>query len=260
MNRGRFSLILLAGILILACNFPVTLSAVTVPTATVQVLPADLGVTPILADEPATEAATVAVPMATACTPQLSANSPVNVRSGLGTEYDAIGALNTGQTAGIDGKNSDGTWWYIVFPSGPGGHGWVAASVTTATCNPTTVAVVAAPPTPVPPTEVIAQVIGASAWVDPETIGVAGCMGPIQPSSAGASIEVSGPMKVKWHFNTQQNGSLPSHTTNFNKAGSKDVSDTFVPPLTAGTYWVRLVIEGVDTSGWSMQAKYKISC
>jgi uncharacterized protein YraI len=260
MNTGRFGLILLTGILILACSFPATLNAVTAPTAAVQVLPADAGITPQLADEPATEPATVSAPPAAACKPQLSANSPVNVRSGPGTEYDAIGALNTGQTTAIDGKNDDGTWWYIVFPSGPAGHGWVAASVTTATCNPTTVAVVAAPPTPVPPTEVIAQVTGASVWVDPDTIGVAGCMGPIQPSSAGATIEVTGPMKVKWHFVTQQTGNLPSHTTNFNKAGSKDVSDTFVPPLHAGTYWVKLVIEGVDTSGWDVQTKYKISC
>ncbi len=133
-------------------------------------------------------------------------------------------------------------------------------SVVTATCNPQSVAVVAAPPTPVPPTEVVAQVIGASVWVDPETIGVAGCMGPPAVSSAGATIEVSGPMKVKWHFVTQQTGNLPSHTTNFNKAGSKDVADTFVPSLEAGTYWVKLVIEGVDTSGWGLQVKYKISC
>ncbi len=262
MNQRGSKLVLLAVLLILACNFPVTISGVVIATETpVAGEPVDVGVTPgINAPEVASATPTVVIPSATTCTPRLTANSPVNVRWGPGTEYEAIGALNTGQAASIDGKNADGTWWYIVFPSGPSGHGWVAASVTTATCNAATVGVVAAPPTPVVPTEVVAQVIGATVWVDPSTIGVAGCMGPIQPSSVGATIEVSGPMKVKYHFNTQQVGSLPTHTVNFNKAGSKDVSDSFTPPLEAGTYWVRLVIEGVNTSGWAIQAKYKISC
>ncbi len=255
MNQRRSILILLTAAFVLGCSFPVGLSVVELPTGTPP--PAQVELTPILVEEQETD--TPSAP-ATSCTPQLTANSPVNVRSGPGTLYDAIGALNTGQTAAIDGKNSEGTWWYIVFASGPAGHGWVAASVVTATCNPQSVAVVAVPPTPVPPTEVAAQVIGASVWVDPDSIGVPGCMGPPQPVSVGATIEVTAAMKVKWHFNTKQAGSLQSHTTIFNKAGSKDVADTFVPSLEAGTYWVRLVIEGVNTSGWEIQATYKISC
>lgn len=257
MNMRGFKFALLAVLLVLACNFPVTVSSV-IPTDTPVPLPADF--TPIVADVQATDTPAPIAPSATTCTPQLTANSPVNVRSGPGTVYDAVGALNTGQAATIEGRNTESTWWYIVFPGGPSNHGWVAASVTTATCNPTTLAVVAAPPTPVPPTEVVAEVIGASVWVDPTVVSVGGCMGPPALSSAGATIEVSGAMKVKWHFNTQQAGTLPTHTTNFNKAGAKDVSDTFAPSLSPGTYWVRLVIEGVNTSGWSIQATYKVQC
>ena len=87
---------------------------------------------------------------ATACSAMLTANSNVNVRRGPGTVYDAVGALLTGQTAPLAGKSADGSWWYINFPAGPGGYGWVSASVVTAACVPGSLVVVAAPPTPVP--------------------------------------------------------------------------------------------------------------
>jgi len=94
--------------------------------------------------------ATVAI-TATSCVPTVVANSPVNVRSGPGTVYEpAIGSLNLGESAGVAGKNDEGTWWYINFPANSGGHGWVAASVVTASCIPTSLAVIAAPPTPLP--------------------------------------------------------------------------------------------------------------
>lgn len=87
----------------------------------------------------------------TTCVSTVVANSPVNVRSGPGTVYEPpIGSLNLGESAGVAGKNDDGTWWYINFPAGSGGHGWVSASVVTASCIPTSLAIIAAPPTPVP--------------------------------------------------------------------------------------------------------------
>lgn len=88
-----------------------------------------------------------AVP-ATACSPFITANSPVNIRSGPGTVYPSIDNLNTGVTASVTGKNAEGTWWYINRPAG--GTGWVSASVVTAACIPTGLAVIPAPPTPLP--------------------------------------------------------------------------------------------------------------
>jgi hypothetical protein len=52
----------------------------------------------------------------------------------------------------VTGKNYDGTWWYIEFAGGSGGFAWIAGSVTSATCIPDTLASVAAPPTPILPT------------------------------------------------------------------------------------------------------------
>ena len=85
-------------------------------------------------------------------------------------------------------------------------------------------------------------------------------MGPIQPSTINATITVTGAIKLQYHFETDQNGSLPRHSVNFKAAGIKDVSDNFTPPLTAGTYQVQLFIDGMNLNGMDTVATYKISC
>ncbi len=91
------------------------------------------------------------VPTATQCSPTIIATTNVNVRNGPGSVYDVIGALPTGATAPLAGRNDSGSWWYIVFPGGVNGYGWVSASYATAACAPQVVQVIAAPPTPTPP-------------------------------------------------------------------------------------------------------------
>jgi uncharacterized protein YraI len=198
-----------------------------------------------------------AAPAATACTALVTANMNAFVRKGPGTVFGDVGNLLTGQTAEVAGKLDDGTWWYIKYPAAPGGFAWIAASTVTASCLPATVAIIAAPPTP---TSSVGVVTDVSVSVDPATIGVPGCVGPMLPSNVSATVTVDGPVKLKLHFVSQQDGSLSSQTLNFSKAGSKDVSDSFTPPLTAGTYWVKLEIDGQDLGGMDTQAKYKISC
>jgi uncharacterized protein YraI len=201
--------------------------------------------------------ATVAA-SATPCTPLATASKDANVRSGPGVVYDPpVGNLATGQTAPIAGKSSDGTWWYINFSNAPGGFGWIAASTVAATCVPPSLAVVAAPPTPL-----VVAVTNVSVSVSPATITVDGCKGTIKPLTVSATIEVNGAMKLTLYFVTQQDGSLPNQTINIPKAGSQVVSDTFrhPPPLAAGTYWVTLLIDGQDLSSLDAQATYDISC
>jgi hypothetical protein len=96
------------------------------------------------------EPGATASPSATACTATVTANLNANVRKGPGTVYDAVGALLAGQSATVAGQNAAGTWWYIVFAAGPGGYAWIAGSTVTPSCLPASVAVVAAPPTPLP--------------------------------------------------------------------------------------------------------------
>ncbi len=48
----------------------------------------------------------------------------VNVRSGPGVDYDVLGRLAGGQTAGIVGRSDDDAWWQIRFGER---QGWVSA-------------------------------------------------------------------------------------------------------------------------------------
>jgi hypothetical protein len=117
----------------------------------------------------------------TPCVPLIVANSLINVRSGPGTVYDAIGSLPQGASAGVAGKSDDGTWWYIDFPSGAGGHGWASGSVVTASCIPSTLASIAAPPLPEPKPPTI---VPAS---NPTKVPTAVGPSPVGPSPVGPS-------------------------------------------------------------------------
>jgi hypothetical protein len=104
------------------------------------------------------------------------------------------------------------------------------------------------------------MVTDVSVSVNPSKIQVGGCIGPIQPSTINATITTNGAIKIQWHFETDQNGSLPAHSTKFLGPGPRNVSDSFTPPLTAGTYQVQLFIDGMNLKGMDAVATYKISC
>jgi hypothetical protein len=168
---------------------------------------------------------------------------------GPGLEWVITGALLPGQHAPIQGKNGDASWWYVSTPNDPGKPCWVAASVTSVAGNVTTIPVVPLPQ---------ASVINVSIVTDPETVTVAGCVGPVMPVTITGVIETNGPATVKWHFETEQGGSMASDTLEFKKANDKEVSTEFTPVLTAGSYWVRLVITAPNND--SAETKYKIEC
>jgi hypothetical protein len=101
--------------------------------------------------EAATNTAAPAPVVDTPCQPMVTASLNANVRGGPGTVYDVTGFLSQGSSAIVEGKNGDASWWYIQLASAPGGHGWIAASVTTSSCIPGTLPVIPAPPTPTSP-------------------------------------------------------------------------------------------------------------
>jgi hypothetical protein len=139
----RLIVITLIICLTLACNLPGGAPATASPAA------GDGSASPTPTE---TATPTAAILTGTACLPTVVTNTDANVRSGPGQVYSILGQLPQGSTANVAGKNSDGTWWYIEFAAGPNGHAWIAGSVTTAVCIPSTLAIVAAPPTPIPPT------------------------------------------------------------------------------------------------------------
>jgi hypothetical protein len=173
----------------------------------------------------------------------------VNCRFGPGTAWVAISALIVGQSAQITGKSSDGAWWNIVDPQSSSGRCWVSASVVNAGGNLATVPVVAAPS---------ASVTNVTVDVDPRTISVPGCIGPILASRIKGTIEANGPTTVKWHFETQLGGSIGTQTTNFETFGAKEFTVEYTPPVTAGTYWIRLIV--TDPNDMQAEVNYKVEC
>jgi hypothetical protein len=64
---------------------------------------------------------------------------------------------------------------------------------------------------------------------------------------------------VQWRFETQQDGALPTKTTEFEAFGEKTVSADFTPTtLAAGTFWVRLIVTSPNEA--QAEAKYTITC
>ena len=256
MNSRRWALLSLAVALVLACNLPSLTSGTVAPTETPAAAGPSNGPTQ-------TPTATQPVSAPPAGAPIASPNGqPVNCRTGPGLTYAVAAILQVGQTAEIVGKLSDGTWLEVKNPTLPGNVCWVSTSVVTTSGDLSGLQIVAAPPTPpIPPTaEAAVTVTDVSVSVSPSTIGVPGCMGPIQPSTASAAITVSGPIKLEWHFETEQNGALPIHSVNFTKAMTKDVSQSFTPPVTAGKYRVELIIDGFNLKGMNAVAFYEIHC
>lgn len=232
----------------LACNLPS--NAPGTPTATVPATNTSASFTPIPSDTPLPSSTP---PPTLTSTPTVPTASPkdvaVNCRFGPGTAWVAISALNVGQSAQIVGKNFDGSWWYIVDPFNSGRNCWVAVSVTNASGNLASIPAVEAPK---------ASVTNVSVKVDPSTVSVTGCTGTPPVIKFIGTIEVNGPARVTWNFDSQQGGAFSSQTTEFDTFGSKDVSMDYAPPLTAGTYWVRLIVTAPNSQ--QSEVKYTIQC
>jgi uncharacterized protein YraI len=181
--------VLILGLAVITCNLPSGAQGPAlsnddlINTAAAKALTAQAGVAPGPTSIPATAIVVqpTAAPISTQCSPLVTANTDANVRTGPGTAYDVIGYLPAGATAPVAGKNDASTWWYIQFAGGYGGYAWVAMSVTTSSCIPPVLQVVAAPPLPtaVPATDTSVPVAKPDLYVseyswspDPPHMGV----------------------------------------------------------------------------------------
>lgn len=77
-----------------------------------------------------------------------TATNGMNVRSGPGLAYTIVGAMQTGDTAAITGKNPQGDWWQVTLPTGQ--QGWVYSPLVTTAGETASIAVAAEIPTPPP--------------------------------------------------------------------------------------------------------------
>jgi uncharacterized protein YraI len=132
-------------LVILACNMPGG-----TPPASETPTPQPIEATATATETPA--------PIEVACAPSVTTTVLANVRNGPGQVFDVIGNLPQGASAKVAGRSQDGQWWYIEFPAGQGGYAWISITITAPTCIPSTLAIIAGPPTPVPTNTSIAPV------------------------------------------------------------------------------------------------------
>jgi hypothetical protein len=71
----------------------------------------------------------------------------MNVRSGPGTNYPVVGAGKVGDSSKVIGRNDDGTWLKVEFPSADG-SGWVFAELVQVSGDAQGVEIAQAPPPP----------------------------------------------------------------------------------------------------------------
>lgn len=92
-----------------------------------------------------TEVADLPTPTATvpARTGVVASGQNINVRSGPGTNNDAIASLVPGTTVEVLGESEDGQWYNIRLPNGS--EGWVSVELLAAEPEPTTIADAATP-------------------------------------------------------------------------------------------------------------------
>jgi hypothetical protein len=103
-----------------------------------------------------------------------------------------------------------------------------------------------------------ATVTNVNVEVDPRSISVAGCLGPILPLEITGTIETDGPTTVQWRFETQQGGAMTTQTTEFEAFGEETISVDYTPTLVAGTYWVRLIV--TSPNNLQDEVNYTITC
>lgn len=255
MLERKISLFLVFVIALASCNLPTNAPTgddgnVPPPAPTAVNSPIPPTATPIPS---ATPPPTDTPPPTLTSTPTIPIAWPkdvgVNCRYGPSVDWLVVGALLVEQTAEITGKNAAGTWWYVKTPNAPGNPCWVSGSVTNTAGNLANLPIIPTPDATV--TKVTLK--------KPDNIHVGGCVGPILPMELKGSIEVNGPVQVKWHFETEQGGALPDKTLNFDSVGEKSVSDnSYTPPLVAGDYWVKLVV--TSPNGKVAEKSYKITC
>lgn len=174
---------------------------------------------------------------------------PVNCRFGPGLGWLVTSGLLVGETATLQGRNSDSSWWYVVTKLEPGAACWVAASATLTAGNVAAVPVVSAPQ---------ASVTSLELSLAPKNQSLPGCFGPPQSIEFDGSITTNGPVKVEWHFETEEGGAMSSHTLNFDAFGTKNVDGSYGPSTWPGTFGVTLVV--TDPNNKQIERKYKIDC
>jgi CSLREA domain-containing protein len=97
-------------------------------------------------------------PAPAGCLPTVTATINLTCRFGPASAYQELGYLLQGESATVEGRNTDSTWWYIPNPDWQG-YCWVWDGGVNAICIPEDLPAIAAPPLPTPtPTQLACQI------------------------------------------------------------------------------------------------------
>ncbi len=177
--------------------------------------------------------------------PAVTAKVALNIRSGPGTNYPAVGGLAAGQSAPITGKSGDGSWWEIVFPGSPSGQGWVSAQPQLSTgSNAGNVPAVSAPsPPPSTPTPTLTP--------SPTPVPTPTAAPPSTPalkinSFSADHYTIHSGNSVKLHWKVQGADSVRLDYNSVSDKVDKDQGDKTVSP-TATTVYTLVARHGSNT-------------
>ncbi len=173
---------------------PATIEPVVAPTFTPTATP---DATPTPEDTPTPEATATPEPTPTPETARLVVNNPtLNVRSGPGTNFSAIGQARNGERYDVLGVNPAGNWYQINFN---GQTGWVAREFVIIEGDPATIQVASnIPAPPVQPTRPPAPPAPTAA---PQPVAPPPTPAPSFPFSLLSGVERCDPNPGNTYFN-----------------------------------------------------------
>lgn len=93
------------------------------------------------------------------CEPEVTALMNMTCRYGPASEYEELGYLLEGETSPVEGRNAEGTWWYIPNPDWQG-FCWIWDGGVEAACIPDDLRVMIPPPLPEDETPVCTRDLG----------------------------------------------------------------------------------------------------
>jgi hypothetical protein len=247
--------------LMLACNLGSIISTeqpTPIVVVVTQLVPVNTPVAqPVMTDAPS------ALPSAVPSTPTSAASptaslpmvtplkDPVNCRFGPSVNFEQVMALGVDEFAQVTGKSADGNWWQVQGQSGNYQNCWVADSVVVTSGDLSGILTVSAP---------AALITDVKFQISPDSINLgSSCSSSSSNFSLKGVIYVNGPLAVKWHIETQQDGSQSEHTIKFSKYGFQNISFDYMPSSwKKGSFWVRLVISSPENR--FSEVTYQIKC
>jgi uncharacterized protein YraI len=124
----------------------------------------------------------------------VTAPAGLNIRSGPGEEYEAIGTLAFGDDTAIVGRSADSAWWVVPVLGAANNQGWISADFVR-TFNTENVPVIP-PPASAPPST------GGSAPAGTDITGILWKWQTYEDTVSGSSTRVDDPNKYTIVFNT----------------------------------------------------------